>query len=68
MTADAYVAAPAGDIYWRYTEPAPRGVKLTLLTRGNVQVTGEWADNAGYKAWAPLIRRNKQIEKDLGLE
>ena len=63
-----YVAAPPNDIYWRYTEPAPRGVKLTLLTRGNVQVTGDWTDNGGYKAWSPLIRRDKQLERQLGIE
>jgi hypothetical protein len=62
---DRHLAAePTG---WHYTEPAPRGVKLTLLTIGNIQVTGEWADNMKYKAWAPLLRRNKQLEKELGI-
>jgi hypothetical protein len=56
----------AGDNYWRYTEPAPRGVKLALLTIGKIQVTGEWMDGCGYIAWSPLIRRNKDIERQLG--
>ena len=57
----------ADETFYRYTEPAPRGVKLTLLTVGNVQVTGEWSDRGGYKAWAPLIKRDKEQEKALGI-
>lgn len=68
MTAgETHLAASTNDIYWRYVEPAPKGVKLTLLTIGNVQVTGEWVDNAGYKAWSPLLRRDKKLEIELGL-
>ena len=57
-------AAPTA---YNYTDPAPRGVKLTLLTKGKIQVTGEWVDGGGYIAWAPLLRRDKQLEKELGI-
>ena len=51
---------------WEYIKPAPRGVKLTLLTLGNQQVIGEWRDDGGYKAWAPLLKRCKETERRLG--
>ncbi len=51
---------------WEYKKPAPRGVKLSLLTIGNQQVTGDWSADGRYKAWAPLIKRNKDIERELG--
>jgi hypothetical protein len=50
---------------WEYLLPAPRGVKITLLTIGNMQVTGVW--QAGmYKAWCLLIERDKELERKLG--
>ena len=63
----------AGDSsHWRYVanpehEQPPRGAKLSLLTCGGVQVTGEWQEGYGYIAWAPLIKRNKWLEKSLGI-
>lgn len=57
-------AAPTG---YNYIDPAPRGVKLTLLTAGKIQVTGEWADSGMYIAWAPLLKRDKALEERLGL-
>lgn len=57
----------SGEVYWRYTEPAPRGVKLNLLTKGKIAVVGDWHDGHGYIAWSPLIRRDKQLEEELGL-
>lgn len=57
----------AGDSsFWRYAVPAPKGIKLSLLTKGGVQVVGVWEDDL-YVAWAPLIKRNKESEKRLGL-
>lgn len=49
----------AGDAQWRWPhlgDNAPQGVKLHLLTEGGVSVVGPWADDAGFVAWAPLIR------------
>ena len=57
----------SGEVYWRYTEPAPKGVKLSLLTIGKVQVTGEWTDGGGFIAWSPLIPRDKNTERLLGV-
>lgn len=62
---DAY--AVSQDVYWRY-DPPPRGVKVFLLSKGGVAITpGEWRDNAGFIAWFPLLKRDKELEKKLGL-
>lgn len=60
--------ATANESYWRYTEPAPKGVKLSLLTRGRIQIAGEWIDDGSIIAWAPLIKRNKELERSLNLD
>jgi hypothetical protein len=57
-------AAPTG---YNYVDPAPRGVKLTLLTIGKIQVTGVWTDDGSYIAWAPLLKRDKLVEDALGI-
>lgn len=53
--------AVSQDIYWRY-DAAPRGVKLFLLTKGGVAVTGTWSDNGGYLAWQSMFKRDKTKE------
>jgi hypothetical protein len=52
---------------WIYPdqEPAPRGVKLALLTQGNIQVTGTWVSDGSYKAWQRLFSRDKEHERSL---
>jgi hypothetical protein len=55
---------------WRYplnNEPAPPGVTVQLLTRGGVVVRGQWNDLGDYIAWAPMIKRDKELEERLGL-
>lgn len=53
---------------WQYgTKPTVSDSKVLLLTNGGVAVFGQWRDNAGFIAWAPLPKRNKQLEKELGL-
>ena len=44
------------DVYYRdpEKEPPPRGVMLLLYTIGGIVVRGQWLDNAGFLAWAPL--------------
>ena len=51
---------------WRYEE-APRGVKVQLLTIGDIAVYGEWKGKLGefYKGWHPVPRRNKKKEEAL---
>ena len=44
----------------------PRGVKLSLLTIGNIEVSGEWNCDKSYKAWKPLTKRCKETERRLG--
>jgi hypothetical protein len=50
---------------WIYPsqEAAPRGVKLALLTEGNIQTTGNWTDDGRFKAWQRLFSRDKEIER-----
>jgi hypothetical protein len=50
---------------WIYPdqEPAPRGVKIALLTIGNIEVTGNWTDDGRYKAWQRLFSRDKEHER-----
>jgi hypothetical protein len=64
-----YLASKAPE--WNYPPldpPAPKGTKLNLLTIGGVAVLGNWQDDQGYVAWAPLIKRNpikEQLLKDM---
>ncbi len=61
--------AVAEESRWRYPangEPAPSGAHVQLLTKGGKQVPGVWRDDGGYIAWAPNIKRDKKLEKELG--
>lgn len=64
MNAKGYLAAEHPE--YSYPEagdpPAPRGVKLQILTTGGIAVLGEWKDDTNFMAWAPLIKRNKEKE------
>jgi hypothetical protein len=53
---------------WEYVQEPPRGTKLSLLTKGGVQVVGEFTGKLGenYIGWAKLIKRDKEIERKLG--
>lgn len=54
---------------WRY-EVAPRtDAKVQLLTIGFVAVYGSWRGAYGdlFVAWAPVPKRNKELEAELGL-
>lgn len=55
---------------WRYPangEPAPAGSEVQLLTVGRICVTGFWTDDGRFIAWAPKIKRDKELETKLGL-
>ena len=43
--------------------PAPRGVKLNLLTSGGISTHGIWTEGSNFIAWAPLLKRNKAKER-----
>lgn len=49
---------------WRYDDSAPRGRKVSLLTKGGVMVQGVWKGNLGefFLAWQPLPKRDKVAE------
>lgn len=58
-----YVVDP--DLRWIYPQQeAPlKGVKLSLLTRGGVQVVGFWQDGGDYLAWQRLFKRDHTLER-----
>lgn len=54
-----YLAAPPGDLYWRY-EPCPiASAKVLLLTVGGVCTIGQWYGAPGehFQAWCPLPKK-----------
>jgi len=56
---------------WQYPhigERAPDGVVVQLLTRGGVAVRGVWNDLGDYIAWAPMLKRDKEIERRMDHE
>jgi hypothetical protein len=62
--------AVATEARWYYPaagDVAPLGVTVQLLTRGGVAVRGVWNDLGDYIAWAPMIKRDKDLEARLGL-
>lgn len=61
------VAAQARWYYPANGEAAPAGVTVQLLTRGGISVRGTWNDLGDYIAWAPMIKRDKELEERLGL-
>lgn len=69
MSTQPHIAAPAGQVFWRYEVPASTDSKVLLLTAGRVAVTGNWYGPYGrhFIAWAPLPKRDKEQEARLGL-
>lgn len=55
---------------WHYPaagELAPPGAIVQLLTMGGVQVQGIWRDNGQHIAWAPNLKRDRVLEKQLNI-
>lgn len=53
---------------WRYEKPKHgAGMKTQLLTIGGISITGNWRGELGeaYLAWAPLLKRDKLIERQI---
>lgn len=67
--AKTHITAAPGDIAWRYERPANTGAKMMLLTVGRVAVLGTWFGDLGeaFIAWAPMPKRDKIKEVELGL-
>lgn len=61
MTAAAktYIAAPPGELYWRFERCPQAGAKVLLLTTGGVCIIGQWQGEPGefFDAWCPLPKR-----------
>lgn len=53
---------------WHHPDdtPAPRGVKLQLLTPGGISVTGHWEDWA--VLWAPLLKVPRELKERIWRE
>lgn len=51
-----YVAAPPGEIYWRYEVCPHKGADVLLRTRGGILVRGRWYGALGeaFTAWCPM--------------
>ncbi len=47
--------------------PAPKGVKLTLLTRGGIQVTGFWEEDL-YVAWQYLFKIPQSVKDKMKMK
>lgn len=69
MNAKTHIAAPAGEVYWRYEVPPRTDSKVFLLTKGRVAVVGNWygAYGESFIAWSPMLKRDKEQEARLGL-
>jgi len=69
MSNETHIAAPAGEVYWRYEVPKSSDAKVLLLTVGRVAVVGNWYGPIGkaFIAWAPLPKRDKEQEARMGL-
>lgn len=62
--------AVATESSWHYPaagDLAPTGAIVQLLTKGGVQVQGIWRDSGSFIAWAPNLKRDKELERRLGL-
>ena len=56
-----------GDVHWLYEPPPNLTKKVFLLTTGRIAITGIWGTGNGVIAWAPIPKRNKKLEEELGL-
>lgn len=64
--------AENGEAIWHYFKDphapkCPRGVKVQLLNTGFVACYGEFTNDKDFVAWAPCIKRNKELERKLDL-
>lgn len=48
----------------RNAEP-PRGKTLNLLLYTGVSCKGEWRDDAGFVAWAPMLKIGPEVKQEL---
>ena len=64
---DYYASKEGGEYLYPLSGDAapPKGVKVQLLTKGGVHISGFWNDDC--IAWLPLPKRNKEKEKCLNL-
>lgn len=59
--------APNSELGWRYSVPPDRYSKVLLLHEEGCIAIGCWEKGLGWIAWCPLPKRDKELEKQLGL-
>lgn len=55
-----------GNEYIYGTPPPDVNKKVTILTTGGTAVVQKWGTGQGAMGWAPLPKRNKKREEELG--
>jgi hypothetical protein len=55
-------AAVSDTFMWQSLTTCPLGVKVLLLTTGDVCVVGIFDNQAGYKNWSPLPRQERRSD------
>lgn len=56
------------DIKWNYFPPQDNSCKVLLLTRCGIATLGIWGTGNDVIAWSPLPKRDKKLERELGLQ
>lgn len=56
MSDSKVLPAMSGRVGYRdpAVEPPPRGIKLLILTSGNVAIVSDWSDDSNHAYWSPL--------------
>jgi hypothetical protein len=64
MTEPTHITGAGTELEWRYEVAPNRGAKVQLLTVGRIAVHGNWygAYGEAFIAWAPMPKRNKELE------
>lgn len=44
------------------THPAPKGVKLRVMTEGGLECDAFWRDDSGFLAWHPLLKAPRWLK------
>lgn len=66
----SHITGSGEQLNWRYEIAPNSDAKVYLLTIGRIATTGSWHGAYGqfFIAWAPMPKRNKELEDRLVLE
>lgn len=67
MLNPTHISGADSDLNWRYEVAPNTDSKVNLLTIGRIAASGNWYGDYGefFIAWAPLPKRNKELESRL---